>query len=123
MSSHESEGSKKRELNININSYNQMGGVTAHTVHVGRLPRTMNAALQNQILTQLPRDKPITVIAVMGDSEACLFAEQIHAFLKANDFPLKEDGGISQGVFTPMPKGLTVVPKEAGLDFVVGANA
>jgi hypothetical protein len=109
--------------NINVTSHNQMGGVTAHTVNVGRPSRSLNDGLRAQIMRDLPRDKPITVIAVMGDSEACLLAEQIHAFLKSNGFPLKEEGGISQGVFMPMPKGLSVNVKDDGLEFVVGANA
>lgn len=122
-----SSGSEKKNEgapNINITSHNQMGGVTAHTVHMGRMARTITPALERQILTDLPRDKPITVIAVMGDSEACMFAEQIHAFLKAHNFNLAEPDGISQGMFTPMPKGLGLQKSgEDRLDFVVGVNA
>lgn len=119
----ELEMSQDHRPNVNVTSYNQSGGVTAHTVHVGRMPRSIDDRLRNQILRELPRDKPITVVAVMGDSEACLLAEQIHAFLKENGFSLQEPGGISQAVYMPTPKGLTVSVKEGGLDFIVGANA
>lgn len=80
------------------------------------------APLKAQILKDMPRDKAITVMAVMGDAEGFQLAHQIHAFLKANDFKLAEDG-ISQGVFSKPIKGLVVEPAGEGkLIFIVGAN-
>jgi hypothetical protein len=61
-----------------------------------------------------------TVIGIMGDTESCMFAEEIHAFLKANGFKMKETNGISQGVFTRTPRGLIVEPDGDALKFVVG---
>jgi hypothetical protein len=49
-----------------------------------------------------------------------MFAEEIHAFLKANGFNMRESGGISQGVFMPTPRGLIVEAEGDGLKFVVG---
>lgn len=112
---------KAAPSSVSVTSYNQMGGITAHTVNVGRASRTINDGLRNQILNELPRDKPITVLGLLGDPESCLLAEQIHSYLKDNDFPLTEDG-ISQSVFSPTPKGLVVVPRGDRLDFIVGAN-
>jgi hypothetical protein len=109
--------------NINITSHNQMGGVTAHTVQIGKVQRVLGDVLKNQILSQLPRDKPITVLGVMGDPESCILAESIHAFLKSNNFPLAEQDGISQAVFMPMAKGLIVKPLEDRIEFIVGSNS
>ena len=78
--------------------------------------------LKRQILSDLPRDKPITVMTVMGDSEAINFAAQIHAFLKENGFPLAEQGGISQGAFTAPVNELNVRDDGKTRTFIVGAN-
>jgi hypothetical protein len=110
-------------INQNVTSYGQQGGITAHTVNVGPQPRnletTWGAPLKAQILSQLPRDKEITVLALMGDAETSNLALQIHAFLKANGFKLKEDG-ISHGMFTVPPHGLNFNPQDS--TFIVGAN-
>jgi hypothetical protein len=101
--------------NNNGNNFGHMGPIHNH----GPQPRKMDAALKQQILNEMPRDKAITVMALVGDAEACQFAEEIHAFLKANGFPLTEDG-ISQGIFSGVPKGVSFETGSAQL--VVGAN-
>jgi hypothetical protein len=110
-------------INQNVTSHNQSGGITAHTVTVN--PRRTLASpqmegLKRQMLSELSKDKPITVMGIWGDTESCMFAEEIHAFLKANGFNMKEANGISQGVFTRTPRGLIVEPEGDGLKFVVG---
>jgi hypothetical protein len=101
-------------------------GQTGNNTIVGSIPRSIDQprmeALKRQILSELPKDKPITVMAVMGDSEAINFAVQIHSFLKANGFPLAEEGGISQGVFSGSVKGLGVRDDGKTRTFIVGAN-
>ncbi|MCU1315946.1 MAG: hypothetical protein JWN63_1268 [Candidatus Acidoferrum typicum] len=108
---------------INVTSINQSGGITAHTVVVGPAQRSMSGpgsdALRAQILRDLPRTKPITVMALMGDNESYRFAAEIHAFLKANGFKLAEDG-ISQGVLNPPPRGLSINDHGDRMDFIVG---
>lgn len=112
-------------LNQNVTSHNQTGGITAHTVHLGPQQRSLAAMpdLQAQILKDLPRDKPVKVMAVLGDAETSQFGLEIHAFLKANKFALSEPDGISHGMFTVPQKGLTLETghKDEYL-FVVGAN-
>lgn len=100
-------------------SHNQSGGITAHTVNLGPQPRRMDQTLKSQILRDLPKTDPITVMAMWGDGESIQLASEIHAFLKANGFPLTEDG-ISQGVFTEPAKGLGFNP--ATSTFIVGTN-
>lgn len=110
---------------VNITSHGQQGGITAHTVNIGPQQRSLSspnaAALKQQILTQLSRAKPITVFCIMGDTEGYYFGMEIHAFMKANGFTMAEPDGISQGVFTPPPKGLSVNDKGSAIDFLVGS--
>ena len=103
------------------------GQIGSNTLNLGPQPRNIDSAqavsLKSQILHELPKDKPITVMAMLGDGESIQFALQIHAFMKANGFTMKEPGGISQGVFTGVVKGLQRNNEADGsITFVVGSN-
>jgi hypothetical protein len=119
-------GKPLAEFAQNVTSYNQSGGITAGTVNIGPQPRHMESIeaspLKNQLLTNLPRDKPIVVMAVMGDAEAMQFAQEIAKFLNDNHFPLKENGKISQGVFAGPLNGIELREDEATRTLIVGAN-
>jgi len=110
-------------INQNVTTYNQSGGIAAHTV-IAPARRTLASpqmeGLKRQMMSELSKEKPITVMGILGDSESCMFAEEIYAFLKANGFNMKELGGISQGLFMPTPRGLIVEPEGDGHKFVVG---
>ena len=80
---------------------------------------TWGDPLKAQILSRLPRDKDITVMAPLGDAEAIDLALQIHAFLAANGFKMKKSG-ISQGVFTQPQHGLNFNPETN--TFIVGSR-
>ena len=111
---------------FNVTSFNQSGGITAGTVHIGSQPRTLSdpqlTGLKAQILRDVPRTKPITVIALMGDAESYRFGAEIHAFLKANGYNMAEPTGISQAIFTPPPVGVGLQDKGDHLDFIVGSK-
>jgi hypothetical protein len=111
-------------IDQSVTSYNQQGGITAHSVTIGPQQRNLDSPtseqLKQQMLSQLPRDKDITVMAILGDTESITFAQQIHSFLKDNGFKLKEPNGISQGVFTGAVHGLQFNPDTN--TFVVGAQ-
>lgn len=107
-----------------VTSHNQSGGITAGIVNLGPQRRDLDLpdfdGLKAQIQRELPRDKPLTVTAVMGDGEAAEFAVQIHKYLTAEGFKMTETG-ISQGMFSTPPINLQVQDKGAGgLNFVVG---
>jgi hypothetical protein len=112
-------------IDHSVKSYNQSGGITAHTLNVGPTPRRLSdpptAELKAQILRELPRDKPITVVAVMGDGEAIQFAQEIHSFMKTNGFNMREP---EQAVFTGgAVKGLHRKDESDGsISFIVGTN-
>lgn len=106
-------------INQSVTSHNQVGGITAHTVNFGPQPRRLQETLKAQILSEIPRSTPIKVLALLGDAEACQFAEEIHAFLRNSGFPLAEEG-ISRCIFSGTIKGLNFNPDTS--EFIVGAN-
>jgi hypothetical protein len=103
------------------------GQIGNNTLNIGPQPRNIDspeaAGLKEQILRELPKDKPITVTALLGDGESIQFAQQIHAFMKANGFTMREPNGISQSVFTGVVKGLQKRDQPDGsITFIVGSN-
>jgi hypothetical protein len=98
-----------------------------NTIIQGPIPRHLSDqrtdGLKVQILREIPKDKPVTVMAIMGDAEAIEFAQEIHTYMKANGFTMREPNGISQGVFTGPVKGLQKRDESDGsITFIVGAN-
>jgi hypothetical protein len=68
----------------------------------------------------LPRDKPITVVSILGDSESTSFAIEIYEFLKSNGFKMHQSG-ITQAIFSGVPQGLARQDKPDGtVQFTVG---
>jgi|688.fasta_scaffold111990_3 hypothetical protein len=105
-------------IDQSVTSYNQSGGITAHTVNIGPQKRKLNSALQQQLLS-LPKTRPITIIAMMGNSESMDFAIEIHEFMQSAGMPMAESG-ISQGMFAGVVKGLNFDATSAQI--TVGAN-
>ena len=60
-------------------SFGQQGGITAGTVNIAPPKRELSdpkaLTLKNKMLTELSRDKPITVTALIGDAESIQFAQ------------------------------------------------
>lgn len=111
----------KEEMTIlidqSVKSYNQSGGITAHTVNLGPQPRKINSKLQDIILTSLPRDQKIRIVAVMGDAEALQLAFEILEFMKRSGFNVE---GPHQAMYTEPVKGL--VFNDSTNTLIVGAN-
>jgi hypothetical protein len=109
---------------IIITSHNQQGGITAHTVNIGPQQRSLSnpntAQLKEQMLREFPRDKPIDVMCVMGDSESATFAVEIHAFLAQNGFNMAYPR-ISQAVFADPQKGLSIDRNSNPVRLTVGS--
>jgi hypothetical protein len=105
-------------------SFGPKGGITR--VNGGSRKRSLSdptfEGLKLQMLSELPRDEPITVTAVLGDHESFDFAEEIHTFLKKNEFMLKQPDRISQAIFADSPKGVGLRKEPNGeLTLIVGA--
>lgn len=105
--------------NQHVTSDNQRGGITAHTVNVGKARRVMGEGMKKSILRQCPRDKPISVWSVAGDEETHLLALEIFKFLRSNGFLLFGDGP-NGNIFLRPPKGVRLVPGEQFNELYVG---
>jgi hypothetical protein len=109
---------------VNVTSINQAGGITANNVVFAAPQRSLSdpnaLPLRKQMLEVLAKNKPIAVTAVLGDIESYRFAAEIHSFLKSNGFKMQEDG-ISQGVFMPPPRGVSVNKDSDPIQIVVGS--
>jgi hypothetical protein len=71
-------------VNQNVTSNSQFGGITAHTVNLAPRRRLDNV-LKAELL-KLPRDRPISVAGIMGDTESLEFADQLRLFLEESGF-------------------------------------
>jgi hypothetical protein len=106
----------------------------AKTGHiVGMLPPPPPAAVQQrtladpkadrlkaQMLSDLPRDKPVTVVAMLTHEEGCRFANEIHAFLKQNGFNMKDERASCEGIVVPVVYGVKFMPEADELKVIVG---
>jgi hypothetical protein len=110
---------KNQNQNISITSNNQSGGITAHTVNIGSVRRQLDAASAQQLLQALPKNKPVKVVAVMGDQEAFAFATQILGYLKANGYQAE---GVDQAVYSQPVVGQLINPTASGFEVVVGGK-
>ncbi len=71
---------------IHITSHNQSGGITAHTVNIGKRERKLDEAGKQGIetaLKQFPNARRFGVTAIMGDPEAMNAAIEIRAYLQS----------------------------------------
>ena len=107
--------------NDGVTSYFQSGGITAKTVNLGPQQRVLTDEIKRQLLENVPKDKPVAITALLGDSEAIVFATDLFSFMKANGFKMAEDG-ISQGVFSGPVIGTNVQLGPDKTTVVVGAN-
>lgn len=108
-----------KNQNISITSNNQSGGITAHTVNIGSTRRQLDPASAQQLLQTLPKNKPVKVVAVMGDQEAFAFATQILGHLKANGYQAE---GVDQAVYSQPMVGQFINPITSGFEVVVGGQ-
>jgi len=105
--------------NININSFNQSGGITAYNVNIGQQDRKLNNTIGQQLIDEIENrpDKTIRVTAVMGDGEAFRFASQVKNFLEQNGY---EPEGVNQAVYSQPIKGQILEEKDDSIDFIIG---
>jgi hypothetical protein len=98
---------------------------SAGTVNIGPTKRTLSDhrtdTLKKQMLSELPRDKPIIVIGMMSDGESLDFAREIHEFMKQHGFMMKDPKGITQSIFSGAPKGVQFREDNGEFTVIVGA--
>jgi hypothetical protein len=89
--------------NSGIITQGQSGGT--NIVNQKPSQRHMTPELVEQILRDVPKDKPVTVTAPMGNDEAITFAQAIFDLLKARGYPLT-DTGPGQAMWNHPVKGV-----------------
>ena len=82
---------------INVNSYNQSGGITAGIVNFAPQGRKIDRAFENELDNTFtnPSEK-ILISAQMSDHEANDFAEEIRKYLNLKGFKISEVGQFMQ---------------------------
>ena len=117
-------GNEKENMNdkISISSFNQSGGITAHTVNVGAPHRVVDADVKSQLNKLMVGRKEITVTAVMGDAEAFQFATGIFNYLKEQGATV--EAGVNQAIFDKPVVGQIAEesPKDGRLRIIIGAR-
>lgn len=107
--------------NISINSHNQIGGITAHTVNFGQSPRSLNEELGRQIKHNIPTTATVRIVAIMGDGEAFGFANQILAWMKGNGYAMVD--GVDQAIYSKPVLGQNINMKgEGDFELIIGTR-
>jgi hypothetical protein len=78
------------------------------------------AKLKEALLTIVPRDKPVVVLAQLTHAEGCRFAKEIYTFLKSNGFTMKETEAGCDGVVVPIPYGVAYRAEADEFKVIVG---
>lgn len=73
-------------IHNNIISYNQSGGITAHTVNVWIEQRTLTPDLIKELQTLITNDDIVSVWSVNGNLESINFGNEIFEWLKNNNY-------------------------------------
>jgi len=98
-----------------------MGGITAHTVNFGPQARQMNDSLGTQLKQMIPANAKVTITAILGDSEAFGFANQLLQWLKSNGY--QNVDGVHQAVYTAPVSGQNINKKsENEFDIIIGSK-
>lgn len=92
-----------------IFTQNQMGGQVAHTItNVGPQPRHVSPEAGSALVSLLRANVPevSTVAAILGNPESIALATDLENLLRLGGW--NTSGGVSQHVYTGMPKGLQI---------------
>ena len=106
-----------------VTSHNQSGGITAHTVNLDRrIKRTMTDDLKSGLLRDMPRDKPVQVMGMNGNTESMAFADEIHQLLRTHGFRMANDAATWHMFFDPPIFNIKISPGNGGAEWwiVVG---
>jgi hypothetical protein len=107
--------------NYFVTSYFQTGGITAGEVNIGVQPRSLDDEGRN-FLQQIPKNRAIEITALMGDGEACAFAEEIWQHLGSEGYKV-DPAGINMAIWSTTPKGVLVNIKSEPVKITVGRNS
>ena len=102
--------SPKSEIHF-VTSYNQSGGITAHTVNMEKPGRHINDGLKQQLDSLLPKEKrPIVINSAISDRESYNFGAEIAAYLRGNGWSVEQ----LQAMWSPPLVGQRFRPEKDG---------
>lgn len=104
---------------INVSSYFQSGGITAHTVNLGAPPRHLDSASQAQLKSKLPTGTKVKIMCAWGDQEAFQFASETREFLIAKGY---EVGNVIHSMFNKPVFGQHAEKTADGHTLIIGTN-
>ena len=105
---------------VNVTSYNQSGGITAGEIHVGEQARHITPEVASQLYQHLPKDKKVSIAAVMGDQEAFRFANEVKDYLSSKGYTVD---GVSQSIYSrPVVGQIINRNDDGGFDIIIGAR-
>jgi len=88
------------DINVTLGNQNVVGNI-GHTVINPRVTRTLHADMKASLLRDFPRNKPVQVFGLSGNTESMAFANEIHAFLKANGYQMVQKEAMWHQFFNP----------------------
>jgi hypothetical protein len=103
----------------NVTSYNQSGGITAHTVNMGPQPRSVTPDFEGELMRVTSGHKKITVTCVLGDGEGFQFAAAITNYLKAKGVNVE---GVNQAVYSGPVLGQQMRIEGDTLHLIIGTR-
>ena len=109
------------DWSIKTGDVSGIGHRIGHEFH-GPQQRQITPKLRDEMLRELPRNEPIRVMCPMGDAEAVQFANEIHAFIKAEGFQLADPNGVTMAVWGEPVRGLDARRTETGVEVIVGSQ-
>lgn len=102
-----------------VTSHNQSGGITAHTVNIGALPRILDPVSAQQLTNALPARVAVEVVSVWGDQEAFQFATQVKNYLVGAGYTVS---GVHQAMFNQPVLGQVIENQANQNKVIIGAR-
>lgn len=81
--------------------------------------RHVTPEFAQDILNNLPKDRPVTVLVLNGDSEATQFGREIHKLLSDNDYDMKIDDVTWHMFFNPPVGIINITPFNDGKEWQI----
>ncbi|MGD0144633.1 MAG: hypothetical protein ABSC92_15890 [Rhizomicrobium sp.] len=113
---------KTQPETVSVTSYNQSGGITAHTVNINRPPqRIMSDELKRQLLSdpKIPAGSQIFVFLTGHGLEPRNFGKEIVEFLQSNGYRPQ----LLPNAFASLPPAPLTVRYDKTVSIFVGDNS
>lgn len=97
-----SDAEKPSGTTINVTSHNQSGGITAHTVNIGKEQRQLGDEERAFLTSTIPKHARVEIQNPLGDAEAHTYRVEIQQFLLEQGYTNVHG---SQGIYAVPERG------------------